>query len=131
MSAVYKGDFGELRIEYDMIDVNTIGGNIPDKEWDYTDRQGHRHFYSDTEDTYPTLSLRHSTYFCGDCHDEHTDSWYVCRTCGETIQPGTKPDPKAGMKQYVPGLPEFWLNGEPISPERARELLGDQSEGTS
>ncbi len=118
--AVYRGGFGELRIETDMIDVTSIGPE-PDPDWDYTDHHEHRHFHSDTEDPYPTLKwVIDYRYWCEDCHDEHTEGHRACKQCDERISPGTMHFPG---RRYVPGLPECYLNGEPISPERARELI--------
>src|SRR6266498_3585504 len=101
-----------LSTDTELIDVTSIfGGYIPDKDWQHTDNKGHVHFYSDTEDHYPTLKMRHWSYFC--------------KQCGQTIEPGTKPDPKhpAGVTEYTAGPTYYYLNGNPITKEEAERIL--------
>jgi hypothetical protein len=113
------GEFGVLRVERDMIDV-TSGLPRPDEAWRYTDRQGHGHYW---RDGYPTLrTVLGGPYWCEDCHDEHQDSHLECPLCSETVQPGmVGPSP---FREFIPGLTSYYLNDEPITEERAREILG-------
>jgi hypothetical protein len=115
-----SGSFGELRVERDMIEVTS---NLPrtDKGWRYTDRQGHEHYW---QDGYPTLrTVLDEPYWCDDCHDEHQDSHLECPLCSEVIQPGMLSPPP--FREFVPGLTSYYLNDEPISEERAREIMGE------
>lgn len=116
--ATYSGDFGELRVEVEMIDVTT---NLPqpDRSWRYTDGAGHEHYW---QDGYPTLaSVDDETYYCSECEDEHTDSHLECPLCGEHVVPGSvDPGP---WRQYEPGMKSYTLNGEPISEAEARALV--------
>lgn len=90
----------------------------PDPNWHYTDREGHEHRY---DNGYPTLvSVADETYWCGDCNDEHADSHLECPLCHETIRPGTR-GPSA-FRQFIQGPVEYYLDDEPISPERYEEL---------
>jgi hypothetical protein len=118
-----RGDFGTLEAETEMIDV-TSGLPYPNERWTYTDRQGHEHRYSRRAagDYYPTLVwVVDETYWCEDCRDEHTDGHYECAICGEHITPRLRgPDLS---RKYIPGLTSYYLNGEPITKERADELM--------
>ncbi|WP_440571596.1 hypothetical protein [Streptomyces sp. KR2] len=92
----------------------------PDPTWSATDSNGHEHSYSDGADHYPSLRLEHGEpYWCAECNDEHTDSWYVCRLCGEKVAPGTRFDPNP---TWVAGPPVYRLDGEEIPPEQARAI---------
>ncbi|MFJ2007031.1 hypothetical protein [Streptomyces chartreusis] len=111
---------GELTFEQD---VQMVMSNlpVPDPCWRLTDEQGHEHHYASGPDRYPTLTAKQGdVYWCEDCRDEHQDSWYVCRTCGERITPGTRIDT---TPRWLGGPALYYLNGKPISQERANELL--------
>jgi hypothetical protein len=109
------GDFGELRVETEIIDV-TSGLPQLNPHWTYTDEQGHEHRY---EEGYPTLvrvvDARH--------RDEDGEYWeeahLECRQCHEHITPGTM----APRPEHVPGRRAAYLNGEPISEQRYEELM--------
>lgn len=119
--SVIKGSFGELRIEVDVIEVSQLGPK-PDKRWRYTDHQGHEHYWAAD---YPTLEwVIDYTYWCCDCGDEHSEGHWACAICGEEIEPGTVGPLLA--REYVSGPTFYYLNDEPISAERARELVGEQ-----
>ncbi|MFD4740594.1 hypothetical protein ACFWNQ_25000 [Streptomyces virginiae] len=110
-----------LEIERDMIQVST-GLPQPSKSWKTTDSQGHEHAYADGPDRYPTLRVEGRTFWCPDCHEEHEETRLVCRLCGERVDPGTYIDTSP---QYLPGRTSYLLNGEPITKERAEELLAE------
>lgn len=118
-----QGDFGELRVETEMIDV-TSGLPRPDETWSYIDRQGHGHRY---DNGYPTLvEVVDRTYWCADCNDEHQDTHLECRICGESIEPGMRgPSP---FREFAPGRTAYYLNDEPISPERYQEIVEQAGE---
>ncbi|NED31143.1 hypothetical protein [Streptomyces sp. SID8499] len=93
----------------------------PDPRWRVTDSNGHEHYSSDGPDRYPTLkSVAAEPYWCADCQDEHVDTWYECRICGEKIEPGTRID---STPKWVSTGSRYYWNGEPISTERANEIL--------
>jgi len=124
MDTTITGDFGTLRAEVEMIDVSSALPR-PDKKWTYTDRQGHRHHW---DDGYPTLVVvTEESYWCEDCHDEHTDSHYECPLCGEEIRPGLV-GPSL-YREYTPGMTSYYLNDEPISEDRYRELVTQMQQG--
>jgi hypothetical protein len=113
------GDFGELTIETDQIEVTSA---LPqaDKNWRYTDRQGHEHYW---DDGYPTLAVIYDAfYWCQDCGVEHADTHLECPTCQERIVPGTFVEMG---RRFVPGRSTYRLNGEPITKERYEEIRGD------
>jgi hypothetical protein len=114
-----RGDFGELVTETEAIEVASSLPR-PDRSWRYTDRESHEHYW---QDGYPTLTrVVDETYWCADCGDEHTESHLECPLCGEHIEPGTVGP--STFREFMPGRTSYWLNGEPITPERAREILG-------
>jgi hypothetical protein len=117
-----RGDFGELVIETEQIEI-TSNLPRPDHSWRYTDEQGHGHYWAD--DSYPTLRrVNDRTYWCGDCCDDHTDSHWECPLCGETIEPGlTGP---SGFREFMSGRTSYLLNGEPISKERAEQIMAQR-----
>lgn len=113
-----------LEIERDMIEVST-GLPQPSKSWTVTDSQGHEHAYADGPDRYPTLRPEYRTFWCPDCHEEHEESWLVCRLCGERVEPGTYVDT---TPQFLPGRTSYTLNGEPITKERADGIIAAAKE---
>lgn len=121
---VITGDFGELVIETEQIEVTT---NLPrqDQNWRFTDAAGHEHRWvagSEPDMPYPTLKrVVDSTYWCDGCREEHDEAHLECRLCGEAIEPGmVGPEP---FRKFIPGRRSAYLNGQPISGERAEELL--------
>lgn len=120
--ASFTYELGEemvLEVEREMIEVSTALPR-PSKSWKATDSQGHEHAYVDAPDIYPTLRIETRAYWCEDCHEEHEESWRVCRICGETVTPGTYVDT---TPQYLPGRTAYTLNGELITKDRAEEIL--------
>lgn len=116
----FTGDFGELHMEREMIDV-TSNGPRPDPNWAYTDEQGHEHRYVKGQG-WPTLvTVVDDVYWCEDCNDEHEDTHLACTICGEEISPGMLPP--SLYRKFIPGRTSAWLNGEPISKERYEELV--------
>jgi hypothetical protein len=118
MTGKITGDFGELIIEVDRVEV-TSNLPRPDPAWRYTDEHGHEHYW---ENGYPTLTrVNEEPYWCEDCNDEHTDSHFECPICGETVSPGSTGP--SGFREFIPGLTSYRLNGQPISKERADEIV--------
>jgi len=110
---------GELVIERDVINVSYLSDI--DANWRYTDTRGHHHYCDyDAPDHYPTLrEVTDQTWWCDDCRDEHEDTHLECRQCGEHITPGmTGPGTK-----LIPGRVEYTFNGEPVTPERAQQII--------
>lgn len=126
MATSTQGNFSDLRIEVEQVEV-TSNLPQPDKNWRYTDQQGHEHYYSVEghvhSSRYPTLrEVVDRSYWCGDCEDEHEDTHLECKVCGETIVPGMV-EP-SGFREFAPGRRQAYLNGVPISGERAEEIMG-------
>lgn len=120
MATFARGGFGELRVETDSIEV-TSALPKPDKNWRYTDHQGHEHYWSDG---YPTLAVVvDRVYWCGDCNDEHEDTHLECPICHEHITPGTVGP--SGFREFVPGRTSYYLNNEPITEEHAKRLIAE------
>lgn len=114
------GEFGELRFKTEMVDV-TSNLPKPDKNWRFTDTQGHEHAWS-SDAFYPTLRLVvDQTYWCLDCNDKHDEDHFECVVCGEVVKPGMLPPSR--WTEYEPGRRQAFLNGEPISDERAQEII--------
>lgn len=96
----------------------------PDPAWQAVDSNGHEHYWQEGPDRYPTLRVvEGEPYWCPDCRDEHTDSWWVCRECGEKIEPGTRVDMSP---KWIAGPTTYTLNGERISEERARQIIEER-----
>jgi hypothetical protein len=118
MDTTVTGEFGTLRAEVEMIDV-TSRGPRPDKAWRYTDAAGHQHFW---RDGWPTLEwLVTERYWCEDCQDEHAEGEWICPLCEEVITPNMVGP--SMFKERIPGLTSYYLNDEPISGQRYRELV--------
>lgn len=122
-TSTIRGDFGELRAETEIVDV-TSSLPKPDPNWVYTDEHGHEHRY---EDGYPTLvRVVDATHV--DEYGEEWDEWHFeCRECGEHVMPGTVgPSP---FREFAPGRRSYYLNDEPISEDRFREIAEQYSQG--
>jgi hypothetical protein len=120
---------GELRIEQDVIPVHYESDLDPG--WRFTDAAGHEHYYVYVYlggEHYPTLAYVVDEW----CHSDHdmfgggydedghpAVAHYECRICGEHVTPGMR----GPGTTYVPGMHQVFLNGEPISRERAEEIL--------
>lgn len=112
-----------LTVEQEMIDLGPDTTGSYDKEWVFTDHNGHEHRYVESgSDHFPTLEWRESEpYYCEDCNDEHTDSWRVCAQCEEVIKPGwTAP---TYMPITTPGPLHYLLDDQPITRDRANEII--------
>ncbi len=119
--AQIQGDFGELTIETDSIEVTSA---LPqtDKNWRHTDQRGHEHYWADG---YPTLvEIIDRTYWCADCGGDHRETHLECRVCQETVVPGTFVDMG---RRFVPGRSVYRLNGVPITKERFDEIRAARS----
>lgn len=92
----------------------------PDTTWRGTDSNGHEHWYAEGANHYPTLKqVAGETYWCVECREEHVDTWLECPICGERVIPGTRIPGRVWVSR---GARYFW-NGEPISSERATEIM--------
>jgi hypothetical protein len=110
---------GELTIETEMVDV-TSNLPRPDKNWRFTDENGHEHYWQDND--WPTLvTVVDETYWCEDCGDDHQNTHLACAICGVTVEPGMVRPP--GHREFVPGRKAYYLDGEPITEERANEII--------
>lgn len=120
------------RMETEMIDVSSWGSSEPDPKWGYVDKAGHEHYVMTTSSEgkthyhYPTLEWKHEEYWCAeDCGDWHTESWQVCRFCGETITPRTIPH--GPEKRYTPGMQYYYKNDKEISKEEFERGISDHT----
>lgn len=112
---------GELEFENE---GNWVYSNLPepDPNWRGADSNGHEHYYAEGANRYPTLKVvAGEPYWCDDCEEEHTDTWYECPICGEQVTPGTR---TPGPVWVSAGSRYFW-NGELISNERANEIMAE------
>lgn len=112
-----------LEISTEQIRIDTMAPE-PDPFWASTDAAGHEHFASLAREdmiTYPTLkTVTGEADWCEDCEEPHTDSWFVCRQCGEKIWPGTR---TPSSPRYIPGRTEYLIDGEPVSEDEARAFV--------
>lgn len=115
-----------LTIETEMIEVTSMLPRL-DPHWKFVDQAGHEHHADGTkyQVEYPTLDVREREYYCYQCLDLHTESSWVCKLCSEVIEPGTTgPSP---IREFIPGMTTYRMNGIPIPEERAREILADEA----
>lgn len=92
----------------------------PDPNWKGADSNGHEHYYSEGPHRYPTLKqVAGDPYWCVDCRDEHVDTWFECPICGEQVVPGSR----TARPVWVSTGSSYTWNGEPISRERANEII--------
>jgi hypothetical protein len=116
--ATITGEFGELHIEVERVEITSA---LPraNKNWRYTDQAGHEHYW---RNGYPTLvEIVDDGYWCDDCEDEHGETHLECPLCGESIVPGTHGG--GTFLEFMPGRRFITLSGEPISEERANEII--------
>lgn len=114
-----------LRVTRDVIRVDYLSDISA--SWKFTDAAGHVHHCEyDAADHYPTLrEISDGTWWCADCRDEHEDSHLECRLCGEQVTPGmTGPGTK-----WLPGLTEYLIDGEPVTPEQAQAFAEQVRQG--
>ncbi|MEU1135099.1 hypothetical protein ABZ383_35480 [Streptomyces sp. NPDC005900] len=124
MAKTMSRDGRELEVDREMVEVTT---NLPqpDPEWSYTDRAGHAHAYGSDADRYPTLVIRSGDpYWCDDCQDDHTDSWFECPLCGEKITPGTRID---SSPKFIPGATAYYIDGRAVSRTEGEALLAEMT----
>lgn len=118
-------DGGTLEFEND---GEWVRSNLPepDPAWRGTDSKGHEHYAAQADGgsvTYPTLSrVAGEPYWCADCQDEHVDTWFECPRCGEKVKPGAR----SPRPVWVSTGARYYWNGEPISDERANEIIAEQ-----
>jgi hypothetical protein len=113
------GSQGELVMEREVIPVNYLSDI--DADWRFTDAAGHEHHCEyEAADPYPTLRrVVYETYWCDTCEDEHELERLECRLCGEKVRPGTT----GPGTRFIQGVLTCTFNGEPVTEERARELV--------
>jgi hypothetical protein len=109
-----EGD--ELSIETDMIEMPPalLGHHTPDETWTFVDTNGHEHRW---DPSYSTLDqIAESDWIDVDGDEHNGDSWFVCRECGEVIEPATIYHPPSPWMTYLPGLKHAYLihNGQRI-----------------
>src|SRR5690349_8793996 len=90
---------GDLRVNSNTEYMRSMTASIPDASGSATDSHGHEHRYVRDDEGVPRLpSLKiqqGEEYWCEDCNDFHSDSDWVCRECGDVVEPGFKPDYEA------------------------------------
>lgn len=96
---------GDLQVNSNTEFVRSMMSTLPDTAWSATDSHGHEHRYVRDDEgvpRLPSLEIRQGEqHWCEDCHDYHSDSEWVCRECGEVVEPGFKHDYQAEN----PGIP--------------------------
>ena len=109
-----------LTVEREVIEVTS--SCEPDFTWAHTDEHGHEHRWAGTWDKATTPTLRFIVDFEGD--EEMPDTGhYECVACGDRVPaPRTTPSP---YKRYMAGVLHCTLNGEPISEQEARAMVGE------
>lgn len=116
----YRSAAGQvLTVDTEMIDVTT---NLPrpDRDWRFTDVNGHEHYWS--ENGWPTLKeVVDDSYWCDDCEEEHEQSHWECAACGVPVPPGMRPP--SGFREYAPGLRRYLIDGEEVSEAEAQEFV--------
>ena len=97
---------------------------VPDTKWRYTDQHGHEHRWADNE-TVPTVRR----VVDADVTDEYPEiNHYECRECGDRVEPAMRmPD----CRMYARGLPQWSLDGQPITEADAKALMEQWREEVS
>lgn len=102
---------GDLQVNSNTEYMRSMTSTLPDITWSVTDAHGHEHRYVRDDEGVPRLpsmkTQQGEEYWCEDCHDFHSDSEWVCRECGDVVEPGFKPDYKAATS----GIP-VWTDTE-------------------
>ena len=100
--------------EVEAVQIWTAGSLVLDEDWQETDANGHEHYCDPADATrYPTLAWTiDRSYWCEKCQEWHEEGHWVCRECGEAIEPGTKIEPPRPLTR--PGNVTHRLDGEPI-----------------
>lgn len=83
--------FDGMKIEYasEAVPVSFGGHHVADPEWSHVDSHGHEHRF--VGDDLPTLALVVTdTYWCESCNDEHEETEFRCRQCGDVVEPHWK-----------------------------------------
>lgn len=117
-----------LEVEREVIDATVMSNLIPDPKWRYTDAQGHSHRFVSSgarhpQYTCPTLvEVVDCTYFCPDCHDEHTESHLACAQCGEAVEPKYIEGPTSFP---LMGRTIYRINGQEVTKAEAEAQLGE------
>jgi hypothetical protein len=108
-----------LRIIHEETPVNYL--NDIDANWRFTDAVGHEH-HCEYEAIYHWPTLREvvdNTSWCEDCEDNHEDTHFECRLCGEHITPGmTGPGTK-----FIQGMTLYFIDNEPVTKTEAEEFV--------
>ena len=127
-----SGPLGTLRIEQDVIPVHYM--HAADENWRFTDAAGHEHYWTGEPllmidgSHYPSLIYvvdewcyrDHGLYGDASDPDGHpAAAHYECRLCGEHVSPGMT-GPGTTM---IPGMRTAYLDDEPVSGERAEEVM--------
>jgi hypothetical protein len=113
----------------DPIDVTSM--HRPDTGWVMVDAHGHEHRWH--VDGRPAVSYSPSATYDvptlvyvkdGEETDEDGETYEVghleCRACGEHVRPGYTADT---IRQYIPGLRWYRINGQSVSPEEFERRL--------
>lgn len=85
----------DMFTETDLFDVTTRGKTVPDMEWEYVDKRGHYHAWTDAK-SLPTLDARSEHVECDVGHSDneyecegYDVTVYSCRICSEIVEPKT------------------------------------------
>ena len=123
MKTTVVGSFGTLRVEREVINVETMGSTKPNPKWKYTDEAGHAHYFNVAGNGYPTLVLKaDESWWCDDCRELHEEWHWQCSKCHEKIEPSTVPDSEP---QYIPGPATYYLNDKRITEAECLNMLAE------
>lgn len=116
----------EVQITQDYIDVSSATATKRDPDWSFVDSNGHFHAWADSDvNDLPTLRVEQIPCdgACGDPDD--TISLYLCKICGEEVEPRTEPDYAARNGARIPGQRSVTItvHNERLAPETRLSML--------
>lgn len=115
---------GTLTVEQERIFVGTDRATKPDPSWEFVDKAGHWHAYSE-DGSLPTLRTapkhRPCDGACGEGCDGSIEVRYRCRICDKRVRPARVPD-EAARTATMPGMKSWSVTIKGVDPPPRRSF---------
>jgi len=100
----------QIQMHRDMIPTHALNlYMVPDPEWSYKDKKGHKHCYTKIGKHYKCKTVDWvlvSREWDEELHDYYENWAHICKQCGEEIKLGMKSGKYKGS-DYIPGRATF------------------------